>query len=389
MAASAPTVSDISRIAALTDPVLRNLRITHAYHQLAGVLAERVGMEANWCVYATWASKQAGQTIRKQDLVRTLEMYLGEQGRNLGAEQLVDAARRVGVWLDRKRLFHLLLKGVDPEGAFAHASDAVGRGNLKVFAEIGHEFARFHAACLPDTSFHEATITSFVEALHPGPPPDGQEMLRQAFRAYYQALFEPDQKVRSELLFLANLQIGFHEQTRLQPEINEALEAPVLTPHDFARNLLHAYYPTAGWLANLLSTALHKAGSLIGFDSLATRYVAGARRQAQRIVTDTMMTIEIPPHTQLRLGQDLPANFPPVLQQIASPALTALLAQVDPTPDSLQESGAVYWGDLNDRLHFISDMFRCYHMSRELLTPPFLPSQILAFEEGRLPEGPL
>jgi len=384
-----PTTVDVARIAAITDPVLRNLQITHCYHLLARVMAERIGLEANWCAFAAWASKQAGQTIRSEDLVRAFEDFLGEEEQRREADKLVDAVRRVGILLDRQKLTRLVWKAADPEGAFVRASDAVARGNLKVFAEIGHAFARFYACCLSDEKYNEASIASFLNELRPGPPPDGQEILRQAFMNYYQALFEPQPKKRSELLFLANLQIGFHEQVRLQPEINEALDTPILSPQAFTRNLLRAYYPDSPGLADLLSFVLHTFGRLIGFDQYAANCLAGARRQAQAVVTDLLMTIELPPQTRLRLGDDLRAEFPPVLQQITNPSLQILLNQIDPTPDSLLGSGAVHWGDFDDRIHFIADMFRCYHLSGALFSPPFDPAQVVAMEEGRLPAGRL
>ena len=62
-----PTVADVNQIAALADAAIRNLRITQCYHELAVTVTARTGVCANWCAFATWASKQAGQTIRKED----------------------------------------------------------------------------------------------------------------------------------------------------------------------------------------------------------------------------------------------------------------------------------------------------------------------------------
>ena len=74
-----PTVADVERIAALTDPVVRNLQITQCYCELSLALAARTdGGAANWCTFATWASKQAGQTIRQEDLARTFERLFAE-----------------------------------------------------------------------------------------------------------------------------------------------------------------------------------------------------------------------------------------------------------------------------------------------------------------------
>jgi len=43
-----PTVAEVDRIAALADPVLRNLQITQCYHELALTMAARTGVCANW-----------------------------------------------------------------------------------------------------------------------------------------------------------------------------------------------------------------------------------------------------------------------------------------------------------------------------------------------------
>jgi len=41
------------------------------------VHATRCSPGANWCTFATWASRQAGQTIRQEDLARTLAALTG------------------------------------------------------------------------------------------------------------------------------------------------------------------------------------------------------------------------------------------------------------------------------------------------------------------------
>ena len=74
---SVPTVSDIDTIGAIGDPVIRNLRITQCYHELSRAVGERVAPGANWCTFATWASRQAGQTIRGEDFARAVDDILG------------------------------------------------------------------------------------------------------------------------------------------------------------------------------------------------------------------------------------------------------------------------------------------------------------------------
>ena len=385
-----PTTSEIERITNIPDPVLRNLQITQCYYELGQVLAQRMGGTANWCTFATWASKQAGQTIRKEDLGRTMEVALGSGENVLDAAQNLRAAiGKLGKQLNIQELLNLIWKAYDAEAVFEHSSAAVGRGNLKVFAEIGREFARFYAKCLPDEVFNRESIERFMEPLRPGEPPEGQRYLRQAFQHYYQALFETDEEVKCQLLLLANLEIGFHEQTRLQPEIVEALVAPVIPPQTFARNLFKALRPEQDWRADIAWFFLRLLGRLVKFDTAIAAYVAGAQRQAQFLVTESMMTIEVPPRRRIMLGEDLSGKFPASLQEIKNPDLRVLLAEIDPTPDSLADSGANYWGDLADRIHFIADLFRRYELATELQGAPFDPEQTSAIKEGRLPTGRL
>ena len=382
---SIPTIADVERICTLNAPVVRNLQITQCYHELALAMGGRSGWNANWCTFATWASKQAGQTIRKEDLGRALENLLrGEE-----SAALVASAQQSGVKLGAIDLIKLIWKTWDPLSAFDRSSQAVARGNLKVFAEIGGEFARFYADCLQDTTYDPEKIERFCDGLRPGDPPDGQRLLRQAFQRYYQALFEPQAKARVELLLLANLEIGLHEQTRLQPEINEALDAPIIDPKELARRLNRELHPGRGWLNDVVWYITTWLGRSTPLDAAIDSFVAAARRQAQSILTETLMTIELPPHNVLRLGEDLSAGFPAVLQQIENTELRALLAQIDPTPDSTRETGVNYWGDLPDRLHFIADMFRCYETTQELFEAPFTAEQTAELKEGRLPTGRL
>jgi hypothetical protein len=114
-----------------------------------------------------------------------------------------------------------------------------------------------------------------------------------------------------------------------------------------------------------------------------------ARRQVRRFLTAHLMTLWIPPDLSLRLGRDVPAAFPAVLQRIAHPDLRALLKQIDRTPDSVSGSGAQDWAALSDRLHFISDFFRCYQTSPDVRLPPFTKSQVLALQAGKRPDGRL
>lgn len=388
---STPTVADVDRIAALADPVIRNLQITQCYYELSARLVERTGAAANWCTFATWASKQAGQTIRKEDLGAALQRAVTNPPALNAVAPLPGALAAPAAPADpaEAQANATLWTLLDPNAPFARASAAVARGNRKVFAEIGRVFAAFVTTCLDDAAPDAEKIRVFCAELRPGPPPDGQEYLRRAFSHYYAALFASDEKMRAEQLFFANLAIGFHEQTRLQPEIVAALDAPIPDPQHLAAQLGAALLPYPRLVALPWLYLRRLLGRPLLVERAAAGAVARARDLAHLLVTEHLMTLTVAGGAFLRLGHDLKAPYPATLARIDDAELNALLAAIDPTPDSVAQSGAVDWGDLGERLHFIADMFRCYQATPLLLEPPFSAPQVAELKRGKLPSGNL
>ncbi len=228
-----------------------------------------------------------------------------------------------------------------PFDAIELASDAVARGNLKVFEEIGLEFARY---------LHAPDFDAFAAAL-PAP-------LRQPFTHYEQALRTDDPKARTELCLLANLEIGLHEQTRLQPEILEALDAATSSAGPLWRRIL-------GWpLQRKLS------------------------RLSREVITRSLMVLTLP-GTVLALGRHLDAPYPEALVALSSPELERLLARFEPVPPALDDCGARDWSELNQRMHYIVHLFRAFHERADLASPPFTPEQVERLRSGRVPDGVL
>jgi hypothetical protein len=387
---SVPTAEDVDRIVAVADPIIRNLQITQAYHELSLASAVPLGTAADWCAFATWASKQAGVTIRQEDLARTIERFLEQ------SPEVQEAIDRVAVALaqmemrpDAAGVRAAVRQVLIPHGALDRTSDAVARGNQKVFAEIGREFARFVATFRDDTAFDPEKLARFCEALRPGEPPDGQGYLQQAFRRYAQARFEPQSKVKAELMLLANLEIGFHEQTRVQPEIAEALDSPIIDPDELEARILEALYPRPGLFFRLRLFVHRLLGRTAALDRACEQLAARLRDLTRRVITECLMTLALPPDLVLRLGRDVPAEFPEALRQLSDPELQALLARIDPMPDSVRGSGAEDWADFADRMHYIADLFRCYQERPPLFHPPFTPEQVRELKAGRKPDGRL
>ena len=355
-----PSVADIDATASMAEPILRNVRITAAYGQLSSAFAGWLPGGANWCTFATWASRQAGTTIRKEDLARVVADRVRM---HLERRPILQRVHRV-FGLSVERLSALVgdvsqaLPGID------RASYLVAVGNRKVFEEIGREFARF-------LDENGASTEAFIRVLREGPPPEGQELLRRAFVNYQAARGALDATARAQLLLLANVQIGLHEQTRLQPEIRGAMDAALLDVADTRRRILDRLVDVIG--AGPLRR-VHTEGRLL-LNAVADEIGEHLRLVARAVITDHLMSIALPHVRTLRLGSDAVTGYPDALSTLTNPDLLSLLHEYDATPDAPSGSAAVDWSVLSQRLHFIADLFRGYQEDPSLFEPPFDSAQ--------------
>ena len=252
----------------LPDPARRNLLITQCYHQLSAQMAGRTGPGATWCTFATWASKQAGQTIRKEDLLRHVESRLRlALLKHTALDALLQAARLLGMGQDVD-LAGLVIELSGLSLTVQRSSAAVGRGNQKVFAEIGREFARFFAECLDDETPDAEKLARFCQALRPGDPPEGQRYLQQAFSHYYQAFFEPETKMRLELSCWAT----WRSASTSKP-VSSRRSPRAWKPHCPAR----AMWPVACCAACFPSLILNLGGGARDDPDIYTKLIEGCR----------------------------------------------------------------------------------------------------------------
>ncbi len=379
-----PSVEAVDRITAASDLFIRNLRITHSYHQLAVAFSVLTRGNANWCSFATWASKQAGQTIRGEDLPQALERAL--RAREALSEFVNNLWRRLlrPVLSDPESKPARLIREIyDPFEVFRLVSEAVAASNKKVFEEIGREFVRFLALSSEGPLSAEA-VPGFCVALREGDPPDGQTYLRQAFTHYFQAFARDDPQARAELMLLANLEIGLHEQTRLQPEIAQALNAPVTRVRELGDGLLAVLFPgSPRWLSIMRRLLAGLAGALGKFAE------GPIRKFLRHAITEALMTLTLSDGTVLHLGADLTAQFPAVLRNLTNDDLLKLLARFEPGPGAPDHSAAYDWSVLPERMHYIIHLFRAFHEDPRLFAPPFTPEQVQLIEQGVLPDGNL
>ena len=322
-----PGVEEVEQIAGLPDPVIRNLRITECYSRLAAAVPAD---GANWCTFATWASRQAGRTIRGEDMLQALKLELGRDAELLHPlDTFWRAVVRRGLFNRDSALGRCVWSLHTPLDAFPLASDAVARGNRKVFAEIGLEFARYLAL----------DFDAFIAGC-------ADPELRQAFTHLHTG--------DRELVVLANLEIGLHEQMRLQPQIREALDA--------------ALAPEQGLLKRILGWPVQRR---------LTRFTREA-------ITRSLMVLSLP-GTTLFLGRNLVMAMP----GSHNAELVALLGRYEPVPPAPDDCGARDWSLLDQRMHYIAHLFRGFHDRRELATAPFTPAQVEQIRAGELPDGEL
>jgi hypothetical protein len=380
----APSVAEIREIAANSNPVIRNLKITQCYSRLAAAFASRSGAGANWCTYATWASRQAGETIRGEDLLQHLTRELGHSRWML--HPVVTLWRRLlrrGLLQPETRIGRLTAALHTPFDAFERASDAVARGNLKVFQEIGLEFARYLHECPTDAPPASPEVQRFLESLEPGEPPDGQSYLREAFAHYQRLRFESDEKARTELAVLANLEIGLHEQTRLQPEIRAGLDAAYVTQLDLGRRALVALVPSA---TRWWPVVRRSAAAVVGVVARAVQRAAS--RLAREAITESFMVLSLPGRV-LALGSHLSDAYPEALVEPSNPELIDLLRRFEPVAPRPDDCGARDWSDINQRMHYIVHMFCAFHSTADLARPPFSREQVESLKRGIVPSGQL
>ena len=249
------------------------------------------------------------------------------------------------------------------QAAVADVSELTSAGNIKVFAELGPIFARMIAAYHDCEVYDRDAFERFLDSLglrSGSSEAGGQDGLRQALVHYHDAMFQPEPKRKAELILLANFKVGLHEQIRLQPNIEGAMNAPL----------------REGVFDVPLGTILREP----------------AMRAWRRFATKTMMRYRLP-YGAVTVSGDLPLLpsrqvWPDVLTVLELPELR-LVAQRYGTPSGRRWLASRDWANLDERMTFIFQLFRSRQKSLELFDPPFAYEQRLAIAGDQLPGGAL
>lgn len=349
-----PTPDEIEAVILDPDPVRRNHGITRLYHRIGVGLSRLLGDEdVNWPLFGARASYTAGFTIRKEDL-RLLEVADGSAWLRARG-WLIDRLIRNSV-VDR-RVNEIL----------STVSDALAAGNLRIFAEIGSVLGRFLAMLGEDEAYDGERLAAFLGTLVDGPvETGGQDLLKRALTRWYEAAFEEDPDVKAEKLFLGNCLLALHEQTRVQPDIDEALEAPL--------RLAQAREP-GRWLLD--RTALGRLPLRAPLQRIADRVERAFLRSIAHVLrqgtTRLMMRLRLP-DGDLWLGRPVgKAISTPLSDELATIDLPEVRSFLEPHGRG-RPRGATDWGSLPDRMAYIVGLFRAVQKDRALYEPPPAPS---------------
>jgi CRP-like cAMP-binding protein len=332
--------------------LLRNLKVTEGYYRLSVGMTLLIGhQDTNWLTYACNASKTVGSFIRG-------ELPRPGVGRGL---RLGSLSTLTGRFPALAAIAERLSTAVDD------VSELTSAGNIKVFAELGPIFARVIAAYHDCDRYDSDEFERFLDSLglrRGASDAGGQDSLRQALVHYHEAMFQPEPKRRSELILLANFKVGLHEQIRLQPNIEGAMNAP----------LRSGVFDVA---------ALRRFGIVVREPTMVAW---------RRFATRAMMRYRLP-YGAVAVSGELPAlpsrrRYPDVLTDLELPELR-MVAERYGTPARSRFFGSRDWANLEERMTFIFELFRSRQKSLELFDPPFQYDQRLAIAGDLMPAGPL
>jgi hypothetical protein len=380
-ALGAPTsLERIEWITALDEfPVRRNLLITQAYHDLSSELAHALGSgNANWCTFATWASRCAGTFVREDEVPVRFRAQLGQlEPVRVALAQTQSALERVhdDARIDAHGLLELMRDVV------RSVSTLITAGNLTVFGELAPVFARTLEAFAADEG--PDALAPVYETLEPGMTErGGQSLLQSALGHYAAARIEPDPQRQAARMLIANAQIGLHEQIRLQPFIAGSIDAPI-------REALYEALETSG--SKLPAPIRHEAHAVMS--RLVHPVADHAGKLWEELVTRFAMTLPLPSGTVM-LGRKLSPPpgaplYPSTLDPIVEEQVAEFLLHYGAHEPHSFGHGAVNWAMLSDRMRFILDLFRSRQCDLTLLHEPFKVEQREALLAGLDVDGPL
>jgi diguanylate cyclase (GGDEF)-like protein len=375
------TEAGVQTIAALHDPAVRNLWITQSYADLAHRLRGLLDTDQTWCTFAIWASNTAGISIRGEELPRFVDDLL--LGADDDAEHIVrhvNAAtaglRHIGIVgeFGRSHLARLVAEAV------RQVSSHIAHGNNLVYCELAPLFVRLINVVELNGAPQPQHVEDLLDAIGV-PSRETSPNVRLAFRQYALAIGADDPIERAQRVLAANVSAVLHEQRRLQPDVEAALDAGVIDFGDDLGGIVR------GHIADSVLHSLQR--------HVHVHLAAPIERVWQHVATKLLMTMNVPGQV-LHLAEDVPPPpeidgvpmplFPQALVDLSLPAVATLMAEWDPTGGTGRGSGAKDWADLRQRMGYIVNLFRSRQQWLGLTCQPFDSTELAWMEQDRLPQ---
>jgi hypothetical protein len=194
------------------------------------------------------------------------------------------------------------------------AAKLVLGGNKLVLNDIGRVTARFCQRFAEPSELTQAAVAQFASSID-------DELLRQAFQCYGQAALSESIRDKQESAYFGNCLAILYEHQKLQPFIRGAMPLVV-----------------------------------------------------RRCVTKRLLSFDIGDLT-LAVSEDVPHlgchPFPESLSELRSSTLHAFLDRWDRDPTSTRGSAAGDWTRLADRMAYIVDLFRRFHIDPNVMREPY------------------
>jgi hypothetical protein len=362
-------------IAGMADPVVRNLCITQRYHDFAVQLRDAgLNQDATWCAFAVWASKTAGASIRGELLPERASQVIKEN--DTTGEVMHKFNHGLTGWVKVHFTHDHIGRAI--ETITADVSKAIAEGNVLVFKELAPLFtalidAHRSAQPLSRQKVGDALAPTLAAAEESG---DDMDPVVQAFGAYADALCGAPGS--AALVLKANTLAVSHEQRRLQPAIETALNAAIT---DTIKKVIDE------------DVIRHVPGEARHLLDALTEDVCNVLDTAWSIALTEVIMRLVTSNETFDLRADVPAMtvglFPPALADLDGTDAAAVVAQWDRTDGTGAPSGAHDWSVLEERMNFIVNLFRSRQRDAALFNPPFSPEQLHDLDGGRLPPGPL
>ena len=370
----------VQAVLAIDDRVLRNYWVTQSYADLAAGLSALLDPDtANWCTFGTWASCTVGRNLRGEDLPEWLRRRVVLSNGMMGARRATNEAIQTA-HLDHRlhRIGHGHLTDLVRE-RFGACATNLSDGNTEVFAEIAPPAATF-ITCFGSSPHDPSSARAQVLRACEGKPEfEGSNRLHAGFSLWCDALAESDATRRSQLILAGSLQLGAHEQHHLQGPIAGSMDMGVNQSIGLLKERLAKGEPGLAAIEESVEGVLHPLGCAIS-DLWGD------------LMTELLGTIQTPDGT-LHLDHDVPmipgkAFVPPDLRDVVVDDLASLLERFNRAQGDGRGSGADDWVDLDERMNFITNLFRSRHHRMELFRQPFEPGAVSDMKAGRVPSPP-